>query len=130
MLFRSLFVLLFYHFGHLCCLSFFDWHILVTPSLSLHSSYKHKNMHQIINADPRHRCLVAVVICKFERENVKIRGHICGSSWYQDLLLLILVAYNVHCDVVFCFRNIDLFSCYWLVILSLSFSCRSIRFRL
>jgi len=35
---RSLFVLLFYFFCPLCCLSFFDLRILITPMVSTNSS--------------------------------------------------------------------------------------------
>jgi hypothetical protein len=127
-----------------CCrslfvLSFFIWSIVLSVLLRLtYSRYsfgiftlflpKIINPHQGINTGLRQRCpvVVVIIICKFERENVKKRGHMCGSSWYQDLLLLIFVALTVHCDVVFCFLVIDLFSCYRLVRFLLTFSCQSI----
>ena len=41
---RLLFVLLFFFIWSLCCLSFFDLQILITPLLSSNSSYQHDTM--------------------------------------------------------------------------------------
>jgi hypothetical protein len=63
-------------FGILAC-----WWYVVLHKFNYVSLPKIINPHQGINAGLRQRCpVVVVIICKFERENVKKRGHICGSS--------------------------------------------------
>ena len=47
MIYRSLFVLLYFFFWPLCCLFFFDIRILITPLVSANSSYTKNNLKQL-----------------------------------------------------------------------------------
>jgi hypothetical protein len=87
---RSLFVLLYFFFSPLCCLSFFDIRILITPLVSSNSSYSYTNACYLylieINKHPTQKRRSVTMVCfSLVHFVLKLYRYIRHLHFTQDL---------------------------------------------